>query len=804
MRRTSRLLTPIAHRHTVIPQFIPISLYLFFLNLSAGNLGSFPAALANFFSLAALTSLFIFYAPIHLLGRNLRENVQTLYLISVALLLFLQNDIFQIFAAALLIWMLGQHLANQKRNVAALADCCRITICYAIFMMVCEYFPVAVNVSEHIARFFSSTASHVSGQNLNYGPTYMGLNVSVSFLFACSVIGCRKNAKWLYGAIGLLSYMALATLWHMIFHNWLISTKGYSDPLVSLFLINSNILLFVLLLPCIYFTLKPDRATEFSCAGANWLTYLGSTVLLVLAWWPAWIPSHHPVNGSKKIVFNDQGQLDWHSPVFGQYGGKNGGMFGTVIKHLNAAGYEVQIDRIRKDALADAAVLVLINSSRRFTAQEKRLVWDFVNNGGGLLVLGDHTGREVIRDPFNDLLAPVKIEFNFDSAMPMTPKWANAHAIKPHYITQTIRDENDLQIWIGASLTVSYPARPLVIGKYAYADQGNMLAENLGYLGDMRYLPGERLGDITLVATSHFGDGRVLVFGDTSSIQNSALFLSLCFVQRIFGWLTAERFVFYPYDRFFTSLACVFLMINFSFKHQRILRAAMMATMICFAIAVVGSIAQHSHDHHKPPPRLPTALIDASHLGLFNLDAWGAPNGFGGLAYNLERNGYLPVVMRKFNRDDILNSELLVIMAPAKQYTGAEIRILDDFVANGGHLIIAVGWEERKTCQALLGHFQLGVENIPLGRIQPIQTSRRISLSNAWPIHYEDNDTEVLATVWDHPVAIIQRHGNGRIFMVGDASFFHNKNLEGLNDFSIENIQFLRDTFRDKLAPTRK
>ena len=153
-------------------------------------------------------------------------------------------------------------------------------------------------------------------------------------------------------------------------------------------------------------------------------------------------------------------------------------MFGLLIKLLRARGYEVDIKGISQESLEHAGTLVLINSNRMFTEPEKHTIWQFVKRGGSLFVVGEHTGLDFIRNPFNDLLSAVNIRFNFDSAVSMVPKWTYGFELAPHYITRNIGDENDLQIWIGASLSVTYPARPVIVGKYAYYDHGDMQAKN--------------------------------------------------------------------------------------------------------------------------------------------------------------------------------------------------------------------------------------------------------------------------------------------------------------------------------------
>jgi hypothetical protein len=804
MRNSLNLLITIKPQPTKTRQFIPISIFLFLINLAAGNFGAFTAPFIHCFSFISLLSLLLFYAPIQFLGNSKLKKVKLIFLFFVALVFVTQNSVYRIFAASIFIYAIKQNLKNQNRKPPELSCLLQFAIIYTAYMIVCMYIPLLAKTTEIIAQFFSSTSSYISGNPVKYGPTYIGLNTNMSIFLLCIVIVFKNKGTRLYWTIGILFYISIATLFYINFHNWVISTIGYSNPFILSFFINSTLSLFFILLPCVYLSLPPYFISNFTADCKNRFVYIGSGILLILVLTPSWILDDQQRNKSKKIVFHNEGQVDWNVPVFGKYGGKNGGMFGTVIKHLNVAGYEVLIDSISKETLKNAALLVLINANRQFSLKEKKLVWSFVKKGGGLWVLGDHTGKEFIRHPFNDLLSPVNIEFNFDSAISMVPNWVGGHNIVPHFITKNIRNENDIQIWIGASLSVSYPAKPLIIGKYAFSDKGNMMAPNMGYLGDMHYVPGERLGDIPLVATSNFGKGRVLVFGDTSSIQNSAIFFSTAMVQRIVYWLTNDKNFFYPFDRLFTSLVGLFIMLNFTVANHRIRLVAIILSLSFTAMVLAGTIYQYQKVKNETPKKvpvsLPIALIDASHLGLFSMDAWGGPNGFGGLAYNLERNGYLPIVMKKFNNDIILNSKLLIIMSPLRQYSLKEIGILDEFFDNGGNLILAVGWEEKKPSQSLLNYLGINVKNIPLGYVQPKQNSSKLSFRNAWSLSFDNDVTDVLATVWDEPVAIFQPRGNGGFLMVGDSKFFLNENLEGLLNYSPDNIRFLKEIFRDKFV----
>ncbi len=175
-------------------------------------------------------------------------------------------------------------------------------------------------------------------------------------------------------------------------------------------------------------------------------------------------------------------------------------------------------DSIEPADLAQTQILVLINSPKEWKGADRLLVLDFVARGGSLLVLGDHTDVFGLRRGFNSLLGPLGIKFRFDSAYKARETWRGCQAAAADLVAWGWDDENP-GVAVGASLELSGHARPLLVGRYAFSDTG--IRENVmgSFLGNYHYDHGEQLGDVVLVATTTYGRGRVLVWGDTSAFQ---------------------------------------------------------------------------------------------------------------------------------------------------------------------------------------------------------------------------------------------------------------------------------------------
>ncbi|MCK4548341.1 MAG: hypothetical protein KAW17_12970 [Candidatus Eisenbacteria sp.] len=505
-----------------------------------------------------------------------------------------------------------------------------------------------------------------------------------------------------------------------------------------------------------------------------------------------------PGSGGGKVVILDEGYLNWDVPVFGRYGERSGGMFGRLPGFLEAQGFEVVKgpEALTAEVLADARVLVMINQMEFFNTREKAVIWDFVARGGSLLALGDHTGVKGIRGPFNDLLKPVNIGFEFDSGTFWAQGWRDALELLPHPINRDVIVSEDIQIWVGASLGFAPPAKPVIIGKYGFSDVGDAANLERSYLGDRLYNPGEQLGDICLVAEASYGKGRVLVFGDTSPFQNGALVTAWPFVQRVFQWLTSppdnNRF---PFRELLIIVAVALILLSRRSLSRSVHAWSVLGLGIVLGTMVTGHLAEP-----PPVPRidLRKAVIDLSHVGRFDQLTW-YDDCVGGLELNLARNGYCSMMMRKFSGSLVMDSELLVVIAPAKPFRGKELETVRAFVESGGVLILSTGYEERDRSEPLLAMFGAAIQNVPLAHFDIALYGQSVHVSEAWPLKLSRADAVGIGYHPGHPdpfMAFVPEGGaGGGALIIADSQFLLNSNLEALEEWKVGNIMFLKEFF---------
>ena len=100
--------------------------------------------------------------------------------------------------------------------------------------------------------------------------------------------------------------------------------------------------------------------------------------------------------------------------------------------------------------------------------------------------------------------------------------------------------DDEIGISVGASLDMEKTSFPILLGKGGFSDMGSYLDPERSFLGDYDVNPGEQLGDVILAAGAYYGEGRVVVFGDTSSFQNIALSKTNLLISNVFKWLTSS------------------------------------------------------------------------------------------------------------------------------------------------------------------------------------------------------------------------------------------------------------------------
>jgi len=673
----------------------------------------------------------------------------------------------------------------------------------ACFSFLYEYNTACWYAVEYISQLFSSVCSFVYRRQLDLGPSCYGFFIIVPFTMLHTLTYCLDRRRSTLRLAAALGYTLLAGVGYVGFHVLAASIINRCGIIINRSDLHTQAALFIFLSISIILQ-RPKHLSESPLLPATWAWPLAGACCLAVGVMVSvllcnGLPERKPFE--KRVVFYTKGSLDWDVPRFGTYGQRSGGMFGLMPKHLSAVGFRTgMIDSIAPAYLAEADCLVMINLDQPLSRQELLTVWDFVRHGGGLLLLGDHTNLGGLMDHFNQILLQVPMRFQFDSAMPSRYTWDYLMDVRAHVLTRGLSEQIAGAWWVGASLKCLPPAVPLVVGRYCYADKGYAHNISQAYLGNRRFDYYERQNDVVLAACVRYGNGIIMACGDTSAFHNTTSMATWPFVANVCNVLAERSGGNAGQGRMALIAAvaiCLILILVLTFiPRLNIVTPAVLLVALAITAHHSASLQVRGHVSSIPDGRLGIAYIDYAHVGRFDQMSW-EDDSIGGLKNNLLRNGFFPMALKRWDREAIMSAKILILIAPTRRFASGEIAILKEFVAQGGRLLLSVGWEERDASLPVLDAFNFGIDSVPLAQATCEYHDREkmlVHFHEAWPVLYEDgDDITVLCRPLGFAAVVVRRFGAGRIAVIGDSYFLLNETLEGSKNYSIPNMMLLRN-----------
>lgn len=526
-------------------------------------------------------------------------------------------------------------------------------------------------------------------------------------------------------------------------------------------------------------------------AGVGRLGFACAVVAIVV---PGWFAATRTpaANTGAKHVFLHNPYGNYFVPASDERIPALGVDFSAMAPRLRADGFRVTLGEIGVESLKDVDVLVLVNLPQRFEPTLQSAIQDWVRAGGALLCLGDHTGDEAIRLPFDALLAEAGIAYGFDSARVLAPyslgydDFDDGMRRAAELVPLSVADVRDYGI--GASLTIRPPARALVVGRGAFSDPGDPGRVALGSIGNLRYDFGESIGDLVLVAEADVGAGRVVAFGDTSVFQTAALPICHEYARAAIARLLREHSAVPTW--WIAVVAALGLVAAFASRPTW--------WLWCAAAMLVGFHAGERHAAQRAAwtrqlARSPDADLawiagrSTSSMGLYG------ERGASGVIPNLERRGLLPQYWWG-ELEEVPPGRFLFLLDPARTLSDAATARVLDFAEAGGQVVVCVAHENADALAPLLDALGVAVTFEPLARFRAtaaFDAEAEVEFTSGWPLTIAVPH-EKLVVAWGRTVAARIVRGGGAITVFGDGRLFENRNLEDQREVHARNIAFFK------------
>jgi len=429
---------------------------------------------------------------------------------------------------------------------------------------------------------------------------------------------------------------------------------------------------------------------------------------------------------------------------------------------------------IDDNALSNCDVLIVKVPTSPYTPAEVAAIARFVERGGGLLLIGEHTDVFGTGRNINAVAREFGLEFRYDCCFGVDSVFDERYppALVPHPIVQHMPP---FDFAISCSIAPGASAgRIAILGTGLKNLPADYHASN--FYPQAQDRPDMRYGAFVQLWATRRGAGRVVAFSDSTVFSNFSTFepgkaeLMLGMVE----WLNHRNT--YNYSRTLLVVLGLGLLAGGLFLARgwdSAWLALLAAGMLGWAAAVAG--AREAHRAAIPLPKavrpmvrvtIDRTLSDAtlSKSGFIG----GKPDGFGIFERWVLRLGYFTA---RRSGTDALQGDLVVFLhperPPSEEFRDALVR----YVADGGKVLILDSPDSAKSsANSLLWPFGLALN-------RNTRDKGLVKAPAEWPSFAVESACEVtggapFVTLSGRPVAATARHGKGTVTVIGFGSRF--------------------------------
>jgi len=503
-----------------------------------------------------------------------------------------------------------------------------------------------------------------------------------------------------------------------------------------------------------------------------------------------WDPVGQPQAGRIMIV---ERHSTWE-PTTTPYGTQ---VYGEAGSYNYAAAYDycgqyfqmsrlLEAEAIDDRTLARCDVLVIKTPTSRYAEDEIAAVVRFVERGGALLMIGDHTNVFNMNTSLNDVARHFGFTFRNDLLFRVGTPYEQKYR-PPVMASPVVQHVPPMNFAVSCSIDPGRSRGRMVIRSAGLFSLPPAYHE-MNYHPQAEYRPHMHFGSWCQLWATRYGRGRVLAFADSTLFSNFCVFQpgKAELLRGMLAWLNHRS----VWDRHAARLTMVLslgllsaLLLAAGVWHGR--RQGLDWTLLVaagyagWAVAAVAMIADHRRVLPVPPVRdaLPHVVLDriVSQVPLFT----GAfADDKDGLGYGLFEQ-WIPRIGNRISREtgpQAFAGVAIVIVCPTRSVTPEYQQRLVEFVAAGGSLLVldspdVVG----STANSILWPFGLAstatgaeLNAGPLVWAETLQIPTTPLLASS-----RIDGGEPIAAIGETPVAAQVQHGRGLVTAIGFGSLFN-------------------------------
>ncbi len=203
--------------------------------------------------------------------------------------------------------------------------------------------------------------------------------------------------------------------------------------------------------------------------------------------------------------YNFRGLADWLESRFGQ------------IRRI--------YDPLTEDVLGQVDVLIIKTPTEHYTTDELATLDAFVQRGGGLVLIGDHTNVYGTSEVLNSIAHRYGVDFQYDCCFDHRNRFEYCYWTEPQVRGHpVVRGVESLLFEVGCTLDLnSLRARPLIVGRALKSQEIDYNVEN--FYPSPRDSSDQACGQFALVVACVRGTGRVVMIADSTLFSTFSVFM---------------------------------------------------------------------------------------------------------------------------------------------------------------------------------------------------------------------------------------------------------------------------------------
>jgi len=413
--------------------------------------------------------------------------------------------------------------------------------------------------------------------------------------------------------------------------------------------------------------------------------------------------------GKEKIgrVLIDEGHSEWENTMkaldTGWYGQLSTYNYYSLRKFLENY-YRVGINtrEITSEVLMFQDVVILKCPTRPYKDSEQEALVSFVNKGGGLFLVGDHTDVFGSSTFLNALAGRLGFSFNKDG------QWDICGDFSVYSHPKTLghpvgKQTPEFLFATGCTLSAPLWAEKPVIGYGMMTREADYSKE--GFFPDNTHLEDCQFGVFLQATGGYHGKGRVLCFSDSTVWSGFSMFLQgkpellldcLSWLNRSnTGWASAKPYILLlSWGLFVAGVAFQLFRPGLMGRHH----AAMLTVLfvsIPFSSLSVDRLNEHAYTQPKPLRDFKKILFVMSHSDMFLANRfWFPPPNEGEVpSYDafyvaVQRLSMVPQIRNNFLMALEGGNHPIVIVNPCREFSEREISVFQRYIRDGGRALI--------------------------------------------------------------------------------------------------------------------